>query len=67
MMMRLLRLGLCFLAVFFSSYGYSETKMPSTAFFYATKPPVDLLATYKRVVLEAENTSAEELAYLKKR
>ncbi|MCK5728337.1 MAG: endo alpha-1,4 polygalactosaminidase [Methylococcales bacterium] len=67
MMMRLLQLGLCFLAVFFSSYAHSETKMPSTAFFYAANPPVDLLATYKRVVLEAENTTAEELAYLKKR
>lgn len=43
------------------------TESPTTAFYYANNLPLDLLATYMRVVVEPDNVSADELRYLKQK
>lgn len=43
---------------------YASNNSPSTAFYYATQPPVDLLGAYQRVVVEPGNISSTELSAL---
>jgi len=37
---------------------------PSTAFYYATNPPLDLLSTYERVIVEPDNITSEQLRFM---
>ncbi len=50
--------------VFLNNNCLAEER-PATAFYYANHLPVELLATYPRVVVEADNVTAAELQYLK--
>ncbi|MCX7086992.1 MAG: bifunctional glycoside hydrolase 114/ polysaccharide deacetylase family protein [Methylococcales bacterium] len=64
--------GLLFWFFFLLSPGVISAELnaetaPSTAFYYAQKLPVELLSTYQRVVVEPDNVTSAELAYLKKR
>ena len=46
-------------------FCYADTTEPkSTAIFYASQPPVELLGQYQRVVVEPDNITAQELAAL---
>ncbi len=42
----------------------NSIESPSTAFYYAQNPPLDLLAAYDRVVLEPENVNPKQIKYL---
>ncbi len=55
-----------FLALFLS-FNVNALENPSTAFYYATNPPLDLLSAYERVVVQSENILPEQLHYLQKR
>jgi len=48
--------------------AYAETPVEySTAVFYGDHLPVEMLAAYQRVIVEPDNTTAEELSFLKKK
>ncbi len=42
----------------------NSIESPSTAFYYAKNPPLDLLAAYDRVVLEPDNANPKQIQYL---
>jgi len=50
----------------FIAYAKMPVQYP-TAVFYGNHLPVEMLATYQRVIVEPENTTAEELSLLKKK
>ena len=48
--------------------GHAKTvKQYSTAIFYGADLPLKMLAKYQRVILEPDNTTVEELVFLKKK
>ncbi len=59
--------ALILLTNFSMSENINAAEQPSTAFYYAKQLPLELLSTYQRVVVEPDNVTADELAYLKKR
>ncbi len=56
---------LFFLVTFLSSQVLA-IENPSTAFYYAANPPLDLLSSYERVIVEPENITPEQLRFMQK-
>jgi len=65
--------GRCFYGLFITlilSCFVAHAEMPksySTAVFYGNYLPVEMLGTYQRVIVEPDNTTADELSLLKKK
>lgn len=49
------------------SLNVDASENPSTAFYYAENPPLELLSEYQRVVVEPENILANQLKVLQQR
>ncbi len=48
------------------AYAEERVSLTSTAVFYASNPPVELLDQFQRVIVEADNIKPDELALLKR-
>ncbi len=59
---------LIILSIFGSFIAHAETKSAhSTAFYYGNNLPIGSIASFNRIVVEPENTTEVELAYLKEK
>ena len=66
-MQHIIKKYIFFIAMIVLLSDVNATENPSTAFYYAKNPPLDLLSSYERVVVEPENISPEQLNYMQKR